>query len=399
MLKPLSKILLLLVCLSLIVYSGQLVVASPSPSWGRIASPLHHGDKIYSALFFAGPPNPGSLGLYTHHPIADDTLRWKDDSHIDSTLKPLVDCGLNTIKLSYWGHDGETDSSSPAWLFSQHRWTDDTSPGNYSESEQIAKGRHFFERADLQGLLVAPMLEVSPKFPFYAEFPDNVSNLVARATWLLKNFGDEANYLQIYDINGVPRRVIWLIETIHGGSIDPDKFSDGFGAAAIAVKQATGYDVGFIIDPTPLPPYGSDLGPDPAALIDHASILAINPFNITSQGTEYTTDLKSITDDERQNYAESVLARWQASGIPLIAPIMPGYDAHIVFSQLPVYGFTDTWRTSQKQLAVKYETDGISIDIWNGWTEGYAIPPSKEDGTADFDWARDVVQTVKLAKQ
>jgi hypothetical protein len=370
----------------------------PSASWGRIANNLHHGEKIYCALFFAGPPNPGSLELYTHHPVAADRQRWSDDDHINAALKPLADCGLNTIKLSYWGHDGETDASAPAWLFSRTRWPGDKGAGQYSDEDQIAQGRRFFELAAGQGLLVAPMLEVSPKFPFYAEFPGDIDNLVARAAWLLKGFGDEPNWLKVYDSNGQPRRVIWLIETIHGSPIDADEFAASFGAAATEIKQSTGYDAGFIIDPTPLPPYGSTAGPDPAALIKHASILAVNPFNITSQGTTYTSDLKSITDESRQQYAESVLSQWRSSGIPLIAPIMPGYDAHIVFPQLPSYGFNDPWRQRQKQLAVKYETDGISIDIWNGWTEGYAIPPSIEDGNADTVWAEDVIRTVKTTR-
>jgi len=379
--------------------SSAFSFAQGSPNWGRIANTMHHGEKLYSALFFAGPPNPGSLGLYTRHPVSGDTDRWKDDAHIDATLKPLADCGLNTIKLSYWGHGGETDASCPTWLFSQHRWPGDTGQGDYSEADQISQGKRFFEHAASNHLLVAPMLEVSPKFPFYAEFPDNIGNLVDRSVWLLHNFGNEPNYLSVYDSQGTPRKVIWLIETIHGSPIDPERFASGFGEAAIQIKQATGYDVGFIIDPTPLPAYGSEAGPDPVALMRHASILAIDPFNITSQGVKYTSDISSISDDDRQAYCESVLAKWRASSIPLIAPIMPGYDGHIVFKGSPVYGFTDSWRAKQKQLAVEYETDGISIDIWNGWTEGYAIPPSVEDGDANTKWAQDVVASAKASGQ
>jgi len=44
---------------------------------------------------------------------------------------------------------------------------------------------------------------------------------------------------------------------------------------------------------------------------------------------------------------------------------------------------------------VRYETDGLSVDIWNGWTEGYAIPPSVEDGNANLDWVKETVKAVK----
>ncbi len=44
---------------------------------------------------------------------------------------------------------------------------------------------------------------------------------------------------------------------------------------------------------------------------------------------------------------------------------------------------------------MRYETDGLSVDIWNGWTEGYAIPPSVEDGNANLDWVKETVKAVK----
>jgi len=307
--------------------------AARRPVWGRIANAPHHGERLLSALFFAGPTNPGFLPLYTHHPIAKAAAGG--DGGMDDALALMASAGLNTVKLSYWGHDGETDSSAPAWLFSQTRWPGDPAPGPYTEAEQVALARRFFAQAQAHGLLVAPMLEVGPKFPFYADFPSNLDPLTRRAAWLLKLFGDEPNWLRVSDQNGTPRHVLWLIETIHGGPIDPDIFADGFGAAAVRLKRLTGYDAGFILDPTPLPPYGSEAGPDPEALKRHASVLAINPFNITSQGVAFKADLAAITEEERQQYDESVLKRWAASGIPLIAPIMPGYDAHRVSRTCP----------------------------------------------------------------
>ncbi len=376
------------------------VGAAPAPlppraaAWGRIANSLHHGERLLSALFFAGPPNPGSVPLYTRHPLASGHGKESADGGMDDALAQMASVGLNTVELSYWGHDGETDSSAPAWLFSQTRWPGDPKAGHYTEAEQVAQGRHFFAQAQAHGLLVAPMLEVGPRFPFYADFPANLDPLAGRAAWLLKNFGDEANWLRVSDRNGRPRHVLWLIETIHGGVIDPDVFAQGFGTAATRLKQQTGDDVGFILDPTPLPPYGSEAGPDPQALGRQLSVLAINPFNITSQGIAYHADLATITEEERQQYAESVLRRWANSGLPLIAPIMPGYDAHHVFP-LPVYGFNAAWRQRQKALAVRYETDGLSVDIWNGWTEGYAIPPSVEEGDVNLRWVRETVQAIK----
>ena len=374
------------------------VLAAPTPAarpaWGRIANTLHHGERLFSVLFFAGPPNPHSLPLYTRHPLAAGRTTT-GDGDMDGALTLLASAGLNTVKLSYWGHDGETDSSAPAWLFSRTRWPGDPKPGPYTQPEQVARARHFFAQARAHGLLVAPLLEVGPRFPFYADFPANLDPLVERAAWLLKNFGDEPNWLRVSDRDGQPRHVLWLIETIHGSAITPETFAQGFGTAAARLKQETGDDVGFILDPTPLPTYGSEAGPDPEALRRQASVLAINPFNITSQGIAYKANLGAITEEERRQYAESFLRRWAASGIPLIAPILPGYDAHLVFPGLPVYGFTAAWRKQQKALAVRYETDGLSVDTWNGWTEGYAIPPSVEDGSTNLEWVKETVKAIK----
>lgn len=370
--------------------------ATRVPAWGRIANHEHRGERILSALFFAGPLNPGSLPLYTHHPLHQD--KQGRDGGMDEALRQMVSVGLNTIQLSYWGHDGEADSSAPTWLFSQTRWPGDSKPGKYTEAEQIALAHCFFTQAAAHGLLVAPLLEVGPQFPFYSDFPVKLDNLVERASWLLKNFGDEPNWLRVTDQTGRPRHVLWLIETIHDRPIDAETFAQGFGTAALRLKRQTGRDVGFILDPTPLPLYGSEAGPDPVALRGQASVLAINPFNITSQGIVYRADLRDITEDERQQYAESVLRRWAASGTPLIAPIMPGYDAHHVFPQLPIYGFSAAWRQRQKELAVRYGADGLSVDCWNGWTEGYAIPPSIEQGDVNLRWVRETVRAVKQAR-
>ncbi len=365
--------------------------------WGRIANDSHLNQRVTGALFFAGPPP--STALYTRHPKNASKLDWSNDADIEFALGQMTSVGLNTIKLSYWGNEGETDSWSPSWLFSQKRWPGDYRSGNYTEAEQAALALHFFQKAASQSLLVSPMLEVSPRFPFYAEFPSSLDNMVARSVWLLKNFGAEPNWLRLYDSTGQPRFVIWLIESIHAGAIDAETFAQGFDQAAQEIEAATGYKVGFILDPTPLPPYGTTAGPQPAALKKRASVLAINPFNIASQGITYKSNQNSITEDERQQYAESVMKKWSGSGIPFIAPVIPGYDAHIVFPDSPKFGFNDSWRERQKQLALQYASDGLTVDCWNGWTEGYAIPSSTENGDVHMRWVSDIVRRLRIKQE
>lgn len=80
-----------------------------------------------------------------------------------------------------------------------------------------------------------------------------------------------------------------------------------------------------------------------------------------------------------------------------IAPILPGYDARLVFPDAGARGFHDQWRRGQKDLALEYATAGISVDCWNGWTEGYAIPPSREEGDVGLRGVRDVVDAARQA--
>jgi hypothetical protein len=367
---------------------------APTAAWGRIANPQRQGQRLLSGLLFGGPPNPNSLPLYTRHPLAPERLDWTDQADILFALRQFASAGLNTVKLSYFGHEGETDQWAPAWLFSRQRWPGDGT-GTYTEAEQIARGWQLFEAAGQLNLLVAPMLEVSPAFQFWAEFPASLDGLLARADWLLRNFGNAPNYLRVYDRNGEPRHVVWLIESIHVGPIDPREFAAGFDRAAQLLQQRLGRRVGFVVDPTPLPPYGSHDGPDPAVLRKASSVLAVNPFNITSQGPGAPKDQSELTEEERLAYARGILSTWSASGIPLIAPIIPGYDAHIVFPGSGVYGFNPRWRLRQQQLAVEFATAGLAVDTWNGWTEAYAIPPSQEDGDVHFEWVRSTVAALR----
>jgi hypothetical protein len=372
----------------------------PLPVPGRIANPKHLNRRVYSGLFFGGPPKPVTRDtLYTRHPLDADRLDWSDEADIAFAVAQVTKPGLNVIKLSYWGNEGgrqETDESAPALLFSKNRWPGEAGPPTYTEAEQIAKARQLFRAAENANVLVTPMIEVSVlSNPFFAYFPDDLTQLVRRAGWLLRNFGDSPAFLRMFDRTGRPRRVISLIETIHGSPIDPERFAAGFDRASDLLQAELGYPVGFTIDPTPLPPYGPHHGPEPAAIRQTRSVVAVNPFNITSQGPFDTEPRRPETDVERLRYAREILARWTSSGVPLIANMIPGYDAHIVFRDVPfleIYGYGPEWLAAQRDLAVVFGDGGLSVDYWNGYSEGSAIPPTLEDGDRHMRWLAEAVK-------
>jgi hypothetical protein len=273
-------------------------------------------------------------------------------------------------------------------LFSQQDWTNPSVL--LSETEIIAKTNHFFNKSLDNQLLFAPMLEVSSAFPFYSEFPSNLSNMVSRIYWLVSNFAHHSNWLRMYDQNGEERIAIFLIETIHLGTINPIDFAQGFVSVASQIELLTEEKIGFIIDPTPLPPYGSTEGPDPTILESTECILAVNPFNICSQGLTLP-GRTGLSETDRLDYAESVVAYWSNSTIPFITPFLPGYNAHIVFPDADIYGFSDTWLNSQKNRLLQYPNQGVSFDCWNGYSEGYAIVPTVEDGMRIYNWAVSII--------
>ncbi len=381
---------------ALVLLLAKPLVCEAQPStWGHIANEPYRGQLCTAALLFAGPPNPLSVPMYTRHPLDADSYDWHKDDTIDRTLDSMRSVGLNTIKLSYWGHEGETDAWCPSLLFSKKRWAGDSGVGDYSEAEQISRADHFFDRAAAKQMLFSPMLEVSPRFRFYSEFPDNLDNMVERCVWLVSHFGSQANWLRLYDASGRPRLAIWLIETIHAGPVPADRFAAAFDEVARRVAaRCGGVQIGFVLAPTPLPANGSEFGPDPAQLKQIASILAICPMSATA-GAPRPKPQSALTDADRLANQERFLARWAPTGFPLLASAIPGYDSHIVFPDNSSYGFTPSWREAQVNMVKRFGRDGMCIDCWNGWTEGYGIPPTKEAEDADIKWAKKLTAVIR----
>ncbi|OIP57638.1 MAG: hypothetical protein AUK12_03085 [Candidatus Levybacteria bacterium CG2_30_37_29] len=341
---------------------------SPTNNWGRIANTEFSGQKVKGVFFFGGLPNNNVKQFYTRHPLLQYYPPYTtEESYLNQTFDQIKNAGANTIKLSWWGPNNENLQYAPT-------------------QSTIDANKKTFEKAAARQLMVAPLIEVvtntdnpMQSFEFWKDFPQDTSKLEARIKSLLSTYGTYLNWLKIYDKNGQERKVIWLIETIHAGSVNTQEFAQAFDTVANKIESETGQKIGFIIDPTPLPANGSYEGPDVNALQNTQSLLAINPFNITSDGN---------TENERLTKAEEILERWKSSNIPLMANVLPGYDDHLVRPPGTVYGDNSAWRSSVENLAKKYETAGITLDIWNGFTEGYAFAPTTEDGEENFNLAK-----------
>ncbi|MDO8269445.1 MAG: hypothetical protein Q7T54_02130 [Candidatus Levybacteria bacterium] len=329
-------------------------IDKPSALWGKLVNSELSNDITRSAFFFAGPPNPDSL-LQNLHP----NIEWRDDS-IDEIFNNLKNTGINSIDLSWWGYNDEFKKYSPTLC------TDKV-------IEQV------FDECEKRKMLVSPVLEVSPEFEFWKDYPYDTAKLEDRIEYFVAKYGSKDNWQKMYDRKGESRHVIKLIETIHGAKIDPVVFAQGFDRVAKNIFEKTGAKVGFVIDPTPLPVGGSHEGPDPGTLKHTESLLAVNPYNLFSDG---------VTENERIMNAEKTLAFWHDSGIPVIASIISGFDDTHFRTPGQKYGYNEEWYSKIAELARKYHTAGIRLDNWNAVTEGSTFASTEEHGTKGNDFAK-----------
>lgn len=330
-----------------------------SEKWGNIANTGHDGDLTRGIFFFAGERNS-----HSPYPHLQPTNEW-NDQNVPKIFDEIKDINVNVIKLSWWGDENETEQWAPT-----------------INTESV--NRKVFEEAKKRDMLVAPVIEVSEGFEFWKDFPDNTENLEKRITSLLSQFGDQENWLKMYNRDGEKRTVIQLIETIHGTSVDEDKFANTFDLVAEKIWQKTGRAIGFVIDPTPLPAYGSYEGPNAQKLFDKKSILGVGAYNIFSDGED---------ENKRIENAEKVMDSWIQSGIPVVLPLVTGFnDEGTDRIHTQKFGNTAEWRSRLKDFVTKYanQVKGLSFDSWNTFTEGGAVTPTVEYGNENLLFAKEV---------
>ena len=105
-----------------------------------------------------------------------------------------------------------------------------------------------------------------------------------------------------------------------------------------------------------------------------------------------TLDATKLT---RLAYARAIMGAWSTSGLPFMATVTPGYDAHLVFPDSGVYGFNREWRQHQTRLALEFAHGGLSVDTFNAYTEGSVIPPTVEAGHVHREWLRDILTRLR----
>lgn len=366
------------------------------PIWGRLANPGFENQYIKSTFFFAGNWRNGmqfyeytpsdNTGLYTMHPSDSRHLGWSENiAYRNFAVQTMIQAGVNVINMSYWGPRG-TDN----WAF----WSPmQTSTWAHDELFDIAIGKD---------ILVVPYIESfaatdsSEGYSFRDCFPGNSLNPAPPLVEMIEDLVDR--YLihpdnvqwpdvwaRAYDQDGTERYIVSLIHVASDqAGVDGQSFAAGFDWVADEVFDNTGIRVGFLLDALPVATYSPGdfkITPEIAEtwLTIHKSILGIQCFipEIWT-GDDNETDLIAWKRDLAQ--------RWANTSIPFIIDVSPGYDAHIVFAESMIYGNNEVWRDSLTAIVEGIEADGITVNTWNGYTEGFAVVPTLQFGDASFTW-------------
>ena len=386
-----------IICLNLLIILFPWSISVKSQSlWGRLANPGFENHYIKSTYFFAGNWRNGvqfyeydpsdNTGLYTLHPSDSRHLGWSENlTYRNFAVNSMIDVGANMINMSFWGPRG-TDN----WVY----WAPmQTSTYAHDELFDVALGKN---------ILVAPYIESyaattnSQGFSFLSCFPGNASDPAPELIILILDLvdrylihPDNAQWPEVwaraYDQDGTERYIVSIIHVSSDqGGVSDQSFAEGFDNVADSIFNSTGIRIGFLLDALPtatFSPGSYKITPENADawLADQKSILGIQCF-IPEIWTGYDNDIDLIA--WKREYCQ----RWSNTEIPFIIDLSPGYDAHVVFPESMIYGNNQVWRDSLTSIVGDIAADGITMNTWNGYTEGFAVVPTLEFGSTSYTW-------------
>ncbi len=376
--------------------------------WGRLANPGFENQYIKSTYFFAGNWRNGvqfyeynptdNTGLYTLHPSDSRHLGWSENVlYRTFAINEMIGVGVNMINMSYWGPRG-TDN----WAY----WAPmQTSTYAHDELFTAALDKH---------ILIAPYIESyaattnSDGFSFMEDFPGSSDNpapqLISVISELLNRYlihpGNARwpeKWARAFDQDGNERYIISIIHVSSDqGGVNNQTFAEGFDLVADSIYNNTGIRIGFMLDALPVATYSPGnfkITPENADtwLSTQKSILGIQCF-IPEIWTGFDNDNALI--EWKRDYCQ----RWNNTSIPFIIDVSPGYDAHVVFPSSMIYGNNQAWRDSLTAIVEDIPANGITVNTWNGYTEGFAAVPTLEYGTAAYNWIATLYEKYTIAE-
>jgi hypothetical protein len=390
--------------------------------WGLLANPGFEQQPMKGTYFFAGdwrngsnwysvkdpgPAPTANNALYTVYPSDARHLGWSEPAP-DGTypnqafaIDQMRSIGANVVVMSSWGARG-----TPYWRLYAPMQT-----STYAQDE-------LFTAAAAGNLLILPAIEsfADPlirsnrfalgddlwRYQDTANIPapapgDNtllgqVEDLVKRYLLCPANPSDRrclgtatqagwpSRWAQLSNSTNESRYAINLVFTCSNVALDDSGLARALsGLAQKVAVDLGGYKVGFTLDPqvntSPLCDGTYMVNPSAAvALAQSPAFLGIQSYrDEISSGGDKNSDADRIREKRRS------IDGWVGSGVPVILDVTAGYDARYLPNHDPSYGNDDNWRNYQSQLKGS-GVRGITMNAWNGFTEGWA---GMQSGAAD----------------
>lgn len=392
------------------------------PERGLLASPGMDRQPMKGVYFFPGESG-GNLVFYTTHPILADDRHWNSDSSSRArVMDRLVAAHVNTIVMSWW-------SNMPQW---SPMALDTTSIRGVLDAVQ---GR---------SLVIVPAIEVGfdskhpeiPHWEFSTDFPSPTNGgaiapgLVQRIRELVTIFQGRMDlWARIYDRNGDWRYAVQILHVCSDrpGTTD-QQFADAFQKVADQVQSQI--PIGFLLDIIGGSQHAYVASPATAGplLEQQPSVLGVSGFEsevfsgkVINGPPCFDPDWSRCQphDNNRDNlenmlkWKQAAVRDWLAKGPPVFLDVSNGFDGRFVWRESGAgywgdnMNYTDDrWRNWTSQLkgygaSLASSTEetralpavkGITVDTWNGYTEGYAAAPSQEHGGTVYNWLMDLLE-------
>jgi hypothetical protein len=246
-----------------------------------------------------------------------------------------------------------------------------------------------------------------------------VEDLLDRYVINPRNPAWKDHWALVYDKNGRKRRAVAIVQA-SSDSLGPDDdqaFAAAFDKVADKIYQDTCQRnactlVGFFIDPIARDPtstfgcpirgavhstYGAKFKPDPEKtgpfLYNQNSILGIDSYS--PEGWIDGVDAP-VNECFKIAWKQDYSRRWQASGVPFLQDVTPGYDGSILFTDpkgLHKWGYDDSWRSALLGMTRQFGRKGMIYNSWNGYCEGLAGMATIQHGTENPDFIRTLMAT------
>jgi hypothetical protein len=299
-----------------------------------------------------------------------------------------------------------------------------------------AAKNELFDAAVHQPVLIMPFIEsrFDYDWTFRTDFPNSqdprfkgklAPGLISQIEDLIGVYLKNPNHSEwkdkwalVYDQHGEKRYAVVIVQASSDSvaANEDEKFAEAFDRVAEQIFQDTQVKVGFFIDPIPRDPtstygclensgsvqsnYAAAFRPDPETtgpwLRQQASILGIHAYSPEGWIDGPPSTGPRVNECFKIAWKEDFSRRWQATGIPFLQDVTPGYDGSKLFASttgLHRWGYTSLWRTALLGMTSRYGRAGLVYNSWNGYCEGLSAMETQQQGSYNVDLIRDLMAT------